>query len=106
MSALTTFQRHARFACYHAPNARTLRIGAITTKGPVSVRDRVTIDASGEERLARGTVAVVPVSDFATLPARQATVTDTGSLTTYSVRDVRLIEDGLTVELWLAEVAA
>jgi len=104
--SLTTFERHARFACYHAPNTRALRVGSIATKGPVTIEDRIVTDAAGEERLARVTVAIVPASDFATLPARQTAVRDVMLATEYTVRDVRKIEDGLTLELWLAEVVS
>lgn len=101
MSPLTRWQRDAVALCERAPNAQTIVVGAVTTTGPVSIEDRVVLDPAGGERLERVTIATVPVSDFATVPARHTSGTIGGA--TRILRDVRAIDDGLLYELWFAE---
>lgn len=101
---MSRFADHAAALCRRAPNAKSIRIGAVTVQGPVTEEDRVITDASGGERLARVTVAVVPTASFPSGITRHRTATVAG--TTYTVRDVRLIEDGELTELVIAEAVS
>lgn len=101
---MSRFVAHAAALCRRAPNAQQIRIGSVTVQGPVSEEDRVVSDAVGGERLARVTVAVVPTGAFPDGIARHATAVVAG--TSYTIRDVRRLEDGLLTEVVIAEVAS
>lgn len=105
--SLTTFERHARAACYRVANARALRVGTILTRGPVDEGDPFSVDASGEERRKGQVHVILPLSDFSgALPVRQTLVKDMTSGQEYKVRDVERIEDGLTFRMWISEVVS
>ena len=93
----------AAWLCRRAPNAQAIRIGDITVRGPVEEADRVVLDASGTERLARVTVAVVPTDAFSSI-TRHGTATV--GTTRYTIRDVRLLDDGALTELTIAAVVS
>lgn len=98
---MSRFADHAAALCRRAPNAQAITIGAVTVKGPVGEEDRVVSDASGAERLARVTVALVPTAAFPNGITRHATATVAG--VDYTIRDVRRLEDGALTELLIAE---
>lgn len=101
---MSRFTDHAAALCRRAPNAKSIRIGSVTVVGPVGAEDRVITDASGGERLARVTVATVPTAAFADGISRHSLAVITG--TSYTIRDVRALDDGELTELSLAEVVS
>ncbi|RTL04202.1 MAG: hypothetical protein EKK62_16810 [Acidimicrobiia bacterium] len=101
---MSRFTDHAAALCRRAPNAKSIRIGAVTVLGPVGEEDRVITDATGAERLARVTVAVVPTASFPSGITRHSSARVDG--TTYTVRDVRRMEDGELLELVIAEAVS
>lgn len=101
---MSRFTDHAAALCRRAPNAKSIRIGSVTVVGPVGEEDRVVSDASGGERLARVTVAVVPTASYPNGISRHSVAVITG--TSYTIRDVRAIDDGELTELQLAEVVS
>ncbi len=104
MSRYTT---DAAFLCRRAPNAQAIRYNGQCTTGPVSEDDRITLDASGAERLDRVTVALVPSDALVGLARHQRVYVGTGTdAVSYTLRDFRKIEDGLLTELYLARVVS
>lgn len=99
---MTRVAEHAAALCRKAPNAKTIVTAGVTVKGPVGEEDRVVTDASGAERLARVTVALVPTAAFPNGITRHTTATVAG--VAYTIRDVRRLEDGALTELLIAEV--
>ena len=102
-STLTRWEREAAIICRRAPNAKTLVIGSVSVTGPIQQEDRVLQDASGAESLRRVTVAAVPTHELGTVARHTRATVGT---TTYTIRDVLLLGDGLLTELILAEVPA
>lgn len=104
---MSRYTDDAVFLCRRAPNAQAIRYLGQQTTGPVSEDDRITLDASGAERLDRVTVALVPTDALSGLARHQRVTVGQGrDAVAYTLRDFRKIEDGLLTELHLARVVA
>jgi len=101
---VSRFTDHAAALCRRAPNAKSIRVGAITVTGPVTEEDRVVADASGSETLRRFTVATVPTAAFEADPLTRHTTATVGA-TLYTIRDVRLLDDGELTEVLMARTS-
>jgi hypothetical protein len=84
-----------------APNAAKLQWGARIVYGPVNDEDRTTSDSGGQERLERVTVATIPLAAWPGLTRGQRILSNGVA---HSVRDFRLLDDGVLLEVYLAAV--
>lgn len=104
---MSRWTRDATMLTRRAPNAQVVRIGALSTQGPVTEEDREVADAAGNLRLDRVTVALVPTDAFTTLARSSVVYVGTGvDRVTYALRDFRRVDDGVLTELYLARAVA
>jgi hypothetical protein len=90
--------------CRHAPNAVDVRWGLLSSRGPLDLEDRETLDPSGLVVRERVTVLRVPATHLEDI-TRNGTVTVTNARaisTVYRVREVESEADGEVKVLTLA----